>query len=119
MKMKKVLSVVLLSSLVLGACGGEEEPKEEEAKTEETKTEETATTEGSGEAEELYSNKSCVGCHGQDLEGASGPELAKVGAKLSKDEIKDVLLNGKGSMPSGLVSDEEAETLATWLAEKK
>ena len=114
MKMKKVLSVVLLSSLVLGACGGEEEPKEEEAKTEDT-----ATTAGSGEAEELYSNKSCVGCHGQDLEGASGPELAKVGAKLSKDEIKDVLLNGKGSMPSGLVSDEEAETLATWLAEKK
>jgi hypothetical protein len=31
----------------------------------------------------------------------------------------DILQNGRGTMPGGLVKGEDAETLAAWLADKK
>ncbi|MGM9987335.1 MAG: c-type cytochrome [Bacillaceae bacterium] len=65
--------------------------------------------------------QTCAGCHGGNLEGASGPALDKVGGKLSKDQILEVLKNGQngGKMPAGLVSDEDAEAVAKYLSEKK
>lgn len=69
-------------------------------------------------AEALY-NQSCAACHGQNLEGTVGPNLQTVGSRLSKDEILDILQNGRGTMPGGLVKGEDAETLAAWLADKK
>lgn len=68
--------------------------------------------------EKLY-QKSCIGCHGDQLEGKSGPSLKVVGGKLSEKEILEIIKNGKGMMPSGLVSDTDAKILANWLAEKK
>lgn len=69
-------------------------------------------------AEALYKN-TCAGCHGQTLEGAVGPNLQKIGGTLSKDQILEVLKNGKGQMPPGLAKGNDAETLAAWLADKK
>jgi cytochrome c551 len=104
--MKLKLSALLLgTSIILGACSSGEE---EEA------TGETTTADA-----ETITQQSCIGCHGQNLGGGSAPPLTEVGAKYSKDEIKDILINGKGGMPSGLLDDAKAEVVAQWLAEKK
>ncbi|MDF2606904.1 MAG: cytochrome [Bacillales bacterium] len=66
----------------------------------------------------LY-NKNCASCHGKDLAGKTGPNLLKVGSRLSAEEIYKITMNGKGMMPSGLVSKEEAKSLSEWLAKKK
>lgn len=60
--------------------------------------------------------QSCVGCHGQNLEGGVGPALK--GNNLDEKQILEVLENGKGQMPAGLVSGEDAKNLAAWLADQ-
>ncbi|QFT89880.1 Cytochrome c-550 [Bacillus sp. THAF10] len=68
-------------------------------------------------AEEIYSQGSCIGCHGADLEGAgSAPALKDVGERLSQEEIKNVIVNGRGTMPANQATPKEAEVLAEWLA---
>ena len=53
------------------------------------------------------------------LRGQSGPDLTKVGAKYEKDEIKNIIINGQGGMPGGLLNEADADVVASWLAEKK
>lgn len=79
-----------------------------------------ATTAAAKDAESLY-KANCMGCHGANLEGKAAPELAKVGSRMTKDEIVNQILKGGGRMPAQdkKVSAEEAETLAVWLASKK
>lgn len=62
---------------------------------------------------------SCASCHGANLTGGVGPDLSAVGGKLSADEIQDIIINGVGTMPGGLVGAEEAAALAEWLSEKQ
>jgi cytochrome c551 len=69
-------------------------------------------------AETAFKNN-CAGCHGQNLEGIAGPNLQKVGGKYSKEQIEQILANGKGTMPGGLVKGSDAENIAAWLADKK
>ncbi|WP_026559715.1 cytochrome c551 [Bacillus sp. J37] len=108
----KLMALLFGTVLVLSACGGAEEPAEETTEGGGT------TTETAGNAEEIV-QKSCIGCHGRDLEGGSGPNLQEVGAKYSEDEIKSIIINGQGGMPKGLLNDADAEVVASWLAEKK
>ncbi|RXZ80237.1 menaquinol-cytochrome C reductase [Paenibacillaceae bacterium] len=66
----------------------------------------------------------CIGCHATDLMGnpASGfPALAGVGDHLNKDELVDIITNGKDGMPAfeGSLSTEEIDQLAVWLAKQK
>ncbi|MDL4841517.1 cytochrome c550 [Aquibacillus rhizosphaerae] len=63
--------------------------------------------------------QSCIGCHGNDLQGANGPSLQQVGSKYSAEEILNIIQNGKGTMPPGVVEGEEAEILSEWLATEK
>src|SRR5699024_203400 len=70
------------------------------------------------DSEEIFQSN-CATCHGDDLSGDTGPDLTKVGDELSEDEIHDVIDNGKGAMPPGLVEGEEADKLAKWLSEMK
>ena len=78
-----------------------------------------APAEISGET--VYQQAGCMGCHGQNLEGASGPSLAAVGSKYDEQQIADIIKNGKPpAMPGGLVTNaDEVAALAKWLAEKK
>lgn len=62
---------------------------------------------------------SCASCHGQNLEGAVGPNLTQVGGRLSADQINTIINNGGATMPPGIVDAEKAKTIAAWLAEKK
>src|SRR5690625_6727283 len=105
---KKLLAVLFGAVLVLGACGGGANNNDgnnnngnndvdNEVNNEENNNENEATDVSA--AEEVYQNK-CAGCHGDDLGGISGPELTKVGATYSAEEIADIIENGKGGMPA-------------------
>ncbi|HWI49176.1 MAG TPA: cytochrome c [Rummeliibacillus sp.] len=127
--MKKALLAMLLgSALVLGACGttNKEKTTTNETTTTETKdntanntTTQEKTTETTKVDAEAVAKQKCISCHGNNLEGSVGPDLRKIGATLSEDQIKDVLKNGKGNMPAGLVSGAELDAVAKWLSEKK
>lgn len=58
-------------------------------------------------------SKSCISCHGDNLEGGMGPAL--VGTDLEVDEIEEIIINGKGAMPPGLVEPEHVTEFAEWL----
>ncbi|MCJ8006854.1 cytochrome c550 [Lederbergia wuyishanensis] len=63
-------------------------------------------------------SKTCIGCHGENLEGAGGaPSLHGTG--LSKEEIADILTNGKGMMPKGLIPAENVDEMAEWVSNLK
>lgn len=116
--MKKwLMAVVFGSALVLGACGGGGDDASDDGAATDDAGETTEETASAGE--DIYKSN-CAACHGQDLSGASGPALDKAGATYGADEIVDIIQEGTGSMPAQKqVSEEDAKTLADWLAEKK
>jgi cytochrome c550 len=66
--------------------------------------------------EEIYQS-TCIGCHGDQYQGSgSAPGLTGVGERLSKEELEDVVVNGRNAMPSGLVAPEQAGEMAEWLS---
>lgn len=134
--MKKwLMAVIFASVLALAACGGgdggeTEDPADTGTDTEqpaEDTTDEDATdgdadegdsTVDASAAEEVY-KQSCASCHAADLSGGAGPDLTAVGADYSADEIEDIINNGIGTMPAGLVPADDATLLANWLADMK
>ena len=71
----------------------------------------------------LFSQYGCGSCHAMaDANGYGhiGPSLDG-NDTLSVDYVKTIVSNGQGAMPSfgGMVSDEEIETLARYIVEKK
>jgi cytochrome c551 len=112
--------VVLGLMLTLTACGGGETdtPQDEgQTGTEESTTEKSTNDTGGNDAtlvaqgEEAF-KKSCIGCHGANLEGGAGPALNNL--SLSKEEIVQIIKNGRGSMPGNLAPDKE-EAIAEYL----
>jgi cytochrome c551 len=99
---KRVLALLLGTSLVLAACGGDD-------------AKETA---GGGDAEKLFGQK-CSGCHGQKLEGGVGPKLSSIGSELNQADIENIIANGRGAMPKELLKGDDASSVAKWLSEKK
>lgn len=91
----------------------------EEMANEEEGGEQTETAEGGSFDPEGHYQQSCVGCHGGNYEGGAGPALTGVGERLSQEEIKDVLVNGRGAMPPGLVPAENADAMAEWVSQIK
>ncbi|TQR17618.1 cytochrome c551 [Psychrobacillus soli] len=113
---KKLLAVIFGAGLMLAACGGGNDKATE---TDTTTDKGTTTETTSVDAEKIVSAK-CISCHGGNLEGqGSFPALNDVGSRLSEDEILNVIENGRGAMPGGLVTGEEAQEVAAWLAAKK
>ncbi|PLT32594.1 cytochrome c551 [Bacillus sp. V5-8f] len=108
---KKLLALLMGTSLILAACGGGEDNADNDSANNET-------TAGAGDVAKTFENK-CSSCHGQNLEGGVGPDLTKVGAEHSKEDIEKIITDGQGNMPGGLLQGEEADQVAAWLAEKK
>lgn len=105
MKKSLLATLVLGSAVFLAACGGGD-----------SKTSDDETAELSGEK---VVQKSCATCHGGQLQGANAPALDKIGSKYSEEKLLDIILNGQGKMPAGLLKGEEAEAAAAYLAELK
>ncbi|MCQ6274724.1 DUF2628 domain-containing protein [Bacillus sp. V3B] len=83
-------------------------------------SDDSSPTSTSYEEAERISQQSCIQCHGQNFEGsAAAPPLSDIGSKYSQSEIEEIVLNGKGIMPGGLISEEEAEVIAEYLSSLK
>ncbi|MFB6468953.1 cytochrome c551 [Cytobacillus sp. Hz8] len=115
---KKLLALLMGTSLVLAACGGGDDAGEKKDTSSSDSGKTTTETASGGDAEKLFSQK-CSSCHGANLEGGVGLNLQKVGAKYSKDEIEKIILDGKNAMPAGQLQGDDASTVAEWLASKK
>lgn len=110
---KWLMAVIFGTVLVLGACGGGDDGGSNDEPAD--NGDETAEA---PEAEVIYKDN-CATCHGNDLSGETGPDLTEVGNRLSQDQIEEVIEDGKGAMPSGLVGGQDLPTLAKWLSEIK
>ncbi|WP_088102501.1 cytochrome c550 [Halalkalibacter urbisdiaboli] len=66
-------------------------------------------------AGEEIAGKSCIGCHGGDLGGASGPALTALEGKYDHDEIVGIIQNGQGAMPATGLNDVDADAVAQYL----
>ncbi|WP_066193231.1 MULTISPECIES: menaquinol-cytochrome c reductase cytochrome b/c subunit [Gracilibacillus] len=65
---------------------------------------------------EVYQANSCVNCHGDDLAG-TGSAPALIGSEHTVDEVKDIAVNGIGTMPADQFdgSEEELQQLAEFI----
>lgn len=114
---KYVLALAIGTGLVLSGCGGGDDTDTTAPSENNNAATEAPATTASGE--ELY-KQSCASCHGQNLEGrGNAPALATVGSTYSAEEIQNIILNGKGTMPPGILQGEDAAAVAAWLAEQK
>ncbi|WP_374018374.1 cytochrome c [Paenibacillus thiaminolyticus] len=99
-------ALLLGISTLLAACGGSSS---------------SSTLEGPEEAVAIYKQR-CMQCHGDQLQGLMGPEsnLQKVGERLSKEDIVNVINNGGNRMPAQRnIAPEDIDKVAEWLAGKK
>lgn len=64
----------------------------------------------------IYADQSCINCHGENLEGVSGPTL--VGTGHTPEDVIEIVQNGVGTMPAGTFTgtDEELEKLAEYIS---
>lgn len=105
--MKKwLLAIVFASLIALAACGGSDEGKKSDGDSVDT-----------AKGEEVF-KQNCASCHANDLSGGAGPNLQKVGKDHSKEDVEDIVKNGKGNMPAVSISDEDRESVAGWLVEE-
>ncbi|MGO4889303.1 c-type cytochrome [Anaerobacillus sp. MEB173] len=114
--MKKLIFTLTCIAFLVGACVPKDpapahDNPEELAEKVEHEAEQDFNVD---EAEASYG--SCIGCHGQNLEGASGPPLKNQG--LDYQQILSTIKNGATGMPGGLVKGNEAENLAAWIADQ-
>jgi cytochrome c551 len=118
--MNSSIHVLVLGSIlaiVLSACGS---GNTHEGHTVDTKQPAQATA-GAGAGGEALYKANCIACHGANLEGTLGPNLQKIGAKSSKDQMVAKIQNGTGSMPAfkGRLKDTDIESISEWLSGKK
>jgi len=110
-----IVGIVMVIVISIAGVNQREAIQKKADGSEQVKKEEGNTSEA---PEDVFAS-SCAACHGDDLSGKVGPDLRKVGTKLSKEEIHDVIMKGKGTMPAGLVDEAKADALAGWLAKHK
>ncbi|WP_203333039.1 cytochrome c550 [Planococcus beigongshangi] len=80
-----------------------------------------ATGEGTGEESadagafdpEAKAQDSCISCHGGNFEGGIGPSLVETA--MSQEEIEQIIAEGAGSMPGGLVEADNIPAMAEWV----
>jgi mono/diheme cytochrome c family protein len=118
--MKKLLYCIVCITFLgfLTACGGGNDETEQDTSPTEEQAGDEQQTADAGDGDAIF-QQNCSSCHGGDLKSGGAPDLDKIGSKYSKDEIEEIIVNGKGGMPGGLLSDEDADAVASWLAEKK
>lgn len=126
MKSNPVVPYILIFALGLGliffmSLWGIDQKKEIADADNEGKTEATDDAAASEDFDpESFAQGQCISCHGGDLTGSMGPNLH--GLSLSKDELHDIIKNGKGDMMpafGGKASDEQIDELAEYILSLK
>lgn len=108
-----LFGIGLIFFLSVEGIGNQAEIAEEGAQGEEG----TEGSDGASAGEfdpEAVAQQKCISCHGSSYEG-QGNFPALVGTELSEEEIADILANGKGAMPGGLVEAENIDAMAAWV----
>lgn len=109
--MKKLLIALFGAALILGACGGGDDAEPE---TPDAPAQEASGDFDASRAQTSY--QTCAGCHGGNLEGGTAASLKG----LSKEEVLSAIQEGRqsdnGVMPANMVSGDDAENLAAWIA---
>ncbi|WP_308423036.1 c-type cytochrome [Paenibacillus marchantiophytorum] len=108
MTMRWMLGLLVLI-LSLSACGSKP-----------SKPNDTQVAAVKADGPKIYQNF-CISCHGNQLQGAQGPNIQKVGERLTEEEIIKRIQKGGGGMPPFQVAlkEDELKALAAWLAELK
>lgn len=127
-KSKWIMGLMAVTlALSLSACGGnknEDNTNNGETNGNETTGTDNNTTTGgtvdAAAAEAVY-QANCISCHATDLTGGVGPNIQKVGAKLSVEDITKRIDEGGGGMPAfkGTLTDADIANLAGWLGSMK
>lgn len=103
--MRKVpIALVIGSIFALSACDGHDKVRGPSA--------------DQPSAKQIF-KQNCASCHGENLQGKSGPALDTIGRKLSKEDILKQMKEGGGGMPGGIIKGTDAENVADWLADMK
>ncbi len=105
------------SVVVLAGCGGGDSESEEPASTPSGNGGGGNGTQTASSGKQLFTDK-CGSCHTlQDAgtEGTFGPNLDDVGP--DKERVLAKIASGGGGMPAGLYEGEDAETVATYVAQ--
>lgn len=65
----------------------------------------------------LIYQQNCAACHGQDREGITGPSLLNLNQRMNIKDFKQVLISGRGDMPSyAHLKEEELDDLYSFLS---
>lgn len=99
-----VLLGVLFLAIGLAACNDDKAAPDEEVEVDE-EVSQASIAEG-----EKIAKSSCISCHGVDLKGDMGPGLHNL--SLTKEEIVDVLVKGRNSMPPATAKGHEEDVAA-------
>lgn len=97
--MKKFILITALSLFFLAGCG--------------SNNSEITTS----DPEVLY-KQSCLACHGSNLQGAAGPAVTNIASKFTAEEVKTLIMDGKGMMPGDTLTEGQADIVTEWLMEK-
>ncbi|CAM3889144.1 c-type cytochrome [Alkalicoccus chagannorensis] len=116
--MKKIAAGLFGTALLLAACGdnGNNDPADDPADNNANNNTNNEAADDSydlANGEEMYMGE-CASCHGENLDGGTGPALDG----YSFDEVLSAIQEGPGSMPADLVEGEDAEDVAAWVEDQ-
>ncbi|MFD0711951.1 c-type cytochrome [Paenibacillus sp. GCM10027626] len=114
MRIKMLLLVAaVIALLALAACAGK--------KTDTTQQPPAAGNTGAQINAEAIYKQNCIGCHAADLSGGVGPNLQKVGSRLTAEQIGVKITDGGSGMPAFKQSldADQINALTQWLADHK
>lgn len=114
----KEYMAVITGGTKVTAYGLDGKTPKEVKKSKEAKKEKN-TNQAAGAKPEKIFKQNCASCHGENLEGGTGPGLKHIGKSMSKKDIMKQIKNGSGRMPGGLIQGKEAKAVAKWLSNKK
>ena len=107
----------LIFFMSLQGVGNEAEIAEDHATEEgaggEAEGEDGGSTESVEFDPEAQAQASCISCHGSSYEGGVGPSL--IDTEMDQAAIEDIIANGKGAMPGGLIEGENIPAMAEWI----
>lgn len=104
-----IIAFIYLTWAAMDEHHAKHPPKDDKAPHQEAPAAPAPAADGDPGAEVWAKQMNCQGCHGVDMTGGNAPGLTTVGANLSAEEIKEVIVNGRGAMPGGLFTGSEAE----------